>query len=116
MRDSDFISEVVNGIVDESLSDEQVIRWLRSVFENGLDENMTITLTESMRDSGEVLEWPEQWKHLVVDKHSTGGVGDKVSIALAPALSACGLKVPMISGRGLGHTGGTLDKIGRAHV
>ena len=111
MIDSDFISEIVNGIVDESLSDEQVIRWLREVFENGLDEKMTITLTESMRDSGEVLEWPEQWKHLVVDKHSTGGVGDKVSIALAPALSACGLKVPMISGRGLGHTGGTLDKL-----
>ena len=54
MSDSDFISEIVNGIVDESLSDEQVIRWLREVFENGLDEKMTITLTESMRDSGEV--------------------------------------------------------------
>ena len=105
------IADIVNGVVDGSLGDEQVIDWLRSVFENGLDEKSTINLTELMRDSGQVLTWPEEWSHLVVDKHSTGGVGDKVSIALAPALAACGLKVPMISGRGLGHTGGTLDKM-----
>ena len=108
---SDSIAEIVNGVVDGSLGDEQVIDWLRSVFENGLDEKSTIILTELMRDSGQVLTWPEEWSHLVVDKHSTGGVGDKVSIVLAPALAACGLKVPMISGRGLGHTGGTLDKL-----
>ena len=108
---SDSIAEIVNGVVDGSLGDEQVIDWLRSVFENGLDEKSTINLTELMRDSGQVLKWPEEWSHLVVDKHSTGGVGDKVSIVLAPALAACGLKVPMISGRGLGHTGGTLDKL-----
>ena len=105
------IADIVNGVVDGSLGDEQVIDWLRSVFENGLDEKSTITLTKSMRDSGRVLTWPKEWRHLVVDKHSTGGVGDKVSIVLAPALAACGLKVPMISGRGLGHTGGTLDKL-----
>ena len=105
------ITDIVNGVVDGSLGDEQVIDWLRSVFENGLDEKSTITLTKSMRDSGRVLTWPKEWRHLVVDKHSTGGVGDKVSIVLAPALAACGLKVPMISGRGLGHTGGTLDKL-----
>ena len=105
------IADIVNGVVDGSLGDEQVIDWLLSIFENGLDEKSTITLTELMRDSGQVLTWPKEWRHLVVDKHSTGGVGDKVSIVLAPALAACGLKVPMISGRGLGHTGGTLDKL-----
>jgi pyrimidine-nucleoside phosphorylase len=105
------IADIVNGVVDGSLGDDQVIDWLRSVFENGLDEKSTITLTKSMRDSGRVLTWPKEWRHLVVDKHSTGGVGDKVSIVLAPALAAYGLKVPMISGRGLGHTGGTLDKL-----
>ena len=104
-------ADIVNGVVDGSLGDEQVIDWLLSIFENGLDEKSTITLTELMRDSGQVLTWPKEWRHLVVDKHSTGGVGDKVSIVLAPALAACGLKVPMISGRGLGHTGGTLDKL-----
>lgn len=105
------IADIVNGVVDGSLSDELVIDWLRDIFENGLDENSTIFLTKAMRDSGKVLAWPKDWSHLVVDKHSTGGVGDKVSIILAPALAACGLKVPMISGRGLGHTGGTLDKL-----
>ena len=108
---SDSIADIVNGVVDGSLGDDRVIDWLRSVFENGLDEKSTIALTELMRDSGQVLTWPKEWSHLVVDKHSTGGVGDKVSIVLAPALAACGLKVPMISGRGLGHTGGTLDKL-----
>ncbi len=108
---SDSIADIVNGVVDGSLGDDQVIDWLRSVFENGLDEKSTTALTELMRDSGKVLTWPKEWSHLVVDKHSTGGVGDKVSIVLAPALAACGLKVPMISGRGLGHTGGTLDKL-----
>ena len=108
---SDSIADIVNGVVDGSLSDELVIDWLRDIFDNGLDENSTIFLTKAMRDSGKVLAWPKDWSHLVVDKHSTGGVGDKVSIILAPALAACGLKVPMISGRGLGHTGGTLDKL-----
>ena len=108
---SDSIADIVNGVVDGSLSDEQVTRYLKKIFDEGLDEDSTIKLTVSMRDSGRVLSWPKEWSHLVVDKHSTGGVGDKVSIVLAPALAACGLKVPMISGRGLGHTGGTLDKL-----
>jgi pyrimidine-nucleoside phosphorylase len=108
---SDPIGRLVKGAVDGTLADDELIEWLREVFENGLDGDSTIRLTEAMRDSGEVLEWPTEWAHLVVDKHSTGGVGDKVSIPLAPALAACGAKVPMISGRGLGHTGGTLDKL-----
>ncbi len=108
---SDSIADMVNGVVDGSLNDEQVIDFLQKIFDEGLDEDSTIKLTESMRYSGRVLSWPKEWSHLVVDKHSTGGVGDKVSIVLAPALAACGLKVPMISGRGLGHTGGTLDKL-----
>ena len=108
---SKAIHDLVRGVVDGSLSDDEVIHWLRAVFEGGLSEEDTIALTEAMRDSGEVLEWGPEIANLVVDKHSTGGVGDKVSIVLAPALAACGLSVPMISGRGLGHTGGTLDKL-----
>ncbi|MEO2208336.1 MAG: thymidine phosphorylase, partial [Candidatus Poseidoniia archaeon] len=105
------IGRFVEGVTNDSLTDDEVVAWLRGVFEDGLDSAQTVALTEAMRDSGEILEWPADWAHLVVDKHSTGGVGDKVSIPLAPALAACGLKVPMISGRGLGHTGGTLDKL-----
>ncbi|NWU07880.1 TYPH phosphorylase, partial [Cephalopterus ornatus] len=77
----------------------------------GMDAGETLSLTRAMATSGRALAWPPAWHGLVVDKHSTGGVGDKVSLALAPALAACGCKVPMISGRGLGHTGGTLDKL-----
>lgn len=105
------IQQTVDGIVDGSLSDKQVEDWLRIVFENGLSDSQTVELTNAMVHSGTVLDWPNDWAHLVVDKHSTGGVGDKVSLPLAPAVAACGGKVPMISGRGLGHTGGTLDKL-----
>ncbi|XP_060545274.1 thymidine phosphorylase [Pantherophis guttatus] len=81
------------------------IRW------RGMELSETLVLTREIAASGTTLEWPAQWRGLLVDKHSTGGVGDKVSLPLAPALAACGCKVPMISGRGLGHTGGTLDKL-----
>ncbi|GAB0175388.1 thymidine phosphorylase [Grus japonensis] len=77
----------------------------------GMDAAETLALTRAMAASGRALAWPPAWRGLLVDKHSTGGVGDKVSLALAPALAACGCKVPMISGRGLAHTGGTLDKL-----
>jgi len=103
------IDEIIDGVVDGTIPDEEVVSWLKKVFNDGLPTDETVFLTESMRDSGEVLSW--QFPGPYVDKHSTGGVGDKVSIPLAPALAACGLKVPMISGRGLGHTGGTLDKL-----
>jgi len=119
IQDGSVSSENIRDFVKHVVSDDESIRWndseikdvLKSIFNYGLDSQQTASLTDSMRNSGRCLEWPEEWKHLVVDKHSTGGVGDKVSIPLAPALTACGLKVPMISGRGLGHTGGTLDKL-----
>ena len=105
------IQAFVNGVVDGSLSDAEVEQWMRDVFDNGLSVEGTVELTHAMLHSGTVLEWPDEWKHLVVDKHSTGGIGDKVSLVLAPALAACGMKCPMIAGRGLAHTGGTLDKL-----
>ena len=108
---SEAIRDLVQGVVDGSLSDDELTDWLRGVYDEGLAEPEIIVLTEAMRDSGDVLEWSPDISELIVDKHSTGGIGDKVSLVLAPALAACGLRVPMISGRGLGHTGGTLDKL-----
>ena len=108
---SEAIHHLVQGVVDGSRSDDELPDWLRGVYDEGLAEPEIIALTEAMRDSGDVLEWGPDISELIVDKHSTGGVGDKVSLVLAPALAACGLRVPMISGRGLGHTGGTLDKL-----
>ena len=105
------IRAFVDGVVDLSLSDDEIEAWMRDVFENGLSKSETVELTHAMIHTGSVLEWPKEWAHLVVDKHSTGGIGDKVSLPLAPALAACGLKCPMIAGRGLAHTGGTLDKL-----
>ncbi|CAG5119942.1 unnamed protein product, partial [Candidula unifasciata] len=84
---------------------------LMAVYLNDLSENETVTLTREMKNSGSTLNWPADWSGKLVDKHSTGGVGDKVSLILAPVLAAVDLKVPMISGRGLAHTGGTLDKL-----
>lgn len=105
------IQTFVNGVTNGSLSDTEVEQWMRNVFDNGLSVGDTVELTHAMLHSGTILEWPDEWKHLVVDKHSTGGIGDKVSLVLAPALAACGMKCPMIAGRGLAHTGGTLDKL-----
>ncbi len=105
------IQNFVDGVVDGTLSDDDIEGWMRNVFDNGLSTEDTVAFTDAMLHSGVVLQWPQQWSHLVVDKHSTGGIGDKVSLPLAPALAACGLKCPMIAGRGLAHTGGTLDKL-----
>ena len=99
----------VNGLADETISEGQVAAFAMAVLLNGLDVGERVALTLAMRDSGRVLAWDLSGP--VVDKHSTGGVGDNVSLMLAPALAACGAFVPMISGRGLGHTGGTLDKL-----
>lgn len=91
---SEAIRDLVQGVVDGSLSDDELIDWLRGVYDEGLTEPETIALTKAMRDSGDVLEWGSEISGLIVDKHSTGGVGDKVSLVLAPALAACGLSVP----------------------
>jgi thymidine phosphorylase len=102
---------MVRGITDGAASEGQVAAFAMAVFFQGMTLNERITLTEAMRDSGRVLDWPDLGiAHGVADKHSTGGVGDKVSLILGPLAAACGAFVPMISGRGLGHTGGTLDK------
>jgi thymidine phosphorylase len=103
------IEFLVGGITDGGLSDAQVGALAMAFFLKGLDAGERLALTTGMRDSGTVLTW--ELDRPVVDKHSTGGVGDKVSLILAPILAACGAAVPMISGRGLGHTGGTLDKL-----
>src|SRR3954449_3203099 len=81
-----------------------------AIFLNGMSRDEAVALTIAMRDSGDVLDWSDL-PGPVTDKHSTGGIGDTVSLMLAPIVAACGAYVPMISGRGLGHTGGTLDKM-----
>ncbi|XP_048466480.1 thymidine phosphorylase isoform X2 [Rhincodon typus] len=101
----------VKGVTEESIQDSQIGAMLMAIRLQGMTQEETVNLTQEMKAFGATLQWPKEWSGLVVDKHSTGGVGDKVSLILAPALAACGCKVPMISGRGLGHTGGTLDKL-----
>ena len=105
------INEFVKGLTDGSFSDPQIAAMSMAIFSNGMIPEETVYLTEAMTNSGDTINWSDTVdSELVCDKHSTGGVGDKTSIVLAPILAACGLYVPMISGRGLGHTGGTLDK------
>jgi thymidine phosphorylase len=100
---------LVDGITDGTITDGQAAAFAMAVFFRDLEPRERVTLTQAMTSSGAVLDW--DLPGAVVDKHSTGGVGDKVSLILAPLLAACGAYVPMISGRGLGHTGGTLDKL-----
>ncbi|HMO48188.1 MAG TPA: thymidine phosphorylase [Rubrivivax sp.] len=105
------IQAFVAGLVDGAWSEGQVAALAMAMFLKGLGAEETVALTQAMTRSGQVLDWSaEGFGAPVLDKHSTGGVGDKVSLLLAPILAACGAVVPMISGRGLGHTGGTLDK------
>jgi pyrimidine-nucleoside phosphorylase len=102
------IKWVVNGLMDKSVPDYQMSAWLMAVFLNGMTTSETAHLTDAMLYSGKTLKFDDQ---AVVDKHSTGGIGDKTSFILAPIAASCGVKVPMIAGRGLGFTGGTVDKI-----
>ena len=104
------IAEVVEGFTRGAIPDYQMASFLMAVFFRGLNPRETKALTLAMRDSGTKLKFPKDPRPLV-DKHSTGGVGDKVSLPLAPLLACLGFRVPMISGRGLGITGGTLDKL-----
>lgn len=105
------IEQFVKGITDNSFSEGQTAALAMAIYLNGMVTEETVALTRAMRDSGAVLNWAGKLNGPVVDKHSTGGVGDKVSLMLAPMIAACGAYVPMIAGRGLGHTGGTVDKL-----
>ena len=105
----DALAWFARGLADGTVSDAQAGAFAMGVCLRGLGEAGRVALTRAMRDSGDVLSWALDAP--VLDKHSTGGVGDCTSLILAPALAACGVHVPMISGRGLGHTGGTLDKL-----
>jgi pyrimidine-nucleoside phosphorylase len=104
------IQDLVREFTAGTIPDYQMAALLMAVYFRGLDADETRALTLAMRDSGEILKYPRDRRPLV-DKHSTGGIGDKVSLPLAPLLACLGFRVPMISGRGLGITGGTLDKL-----
>ncbi len=107
---SDEIRFLIAGFVKGEIPDYQMAAWLMAVFFKGMDEEETFHLTDAMRRSGDLIELPGI-EGFTIDKHSTGGVGDKTSLVLGPVLAALGLKVAKLSGRGLGHTGGTIDKL-----
>ncbi|MGO4573119.1 thymidine phosphorylase [Microvirga sp. 2TAF3] len=107
--EAEHIHSFIEGMTSGRVSEGQAASFAMAVFFRGLSVQERVALTRAMTQSGEVLKWDLPGP--VLDKHSTGGVGDTVSLALAPAVAACGGYVPMISGRGLGHTGGTLDKL-----
>ena len=106
----EVIGELIKAYSSDSIPDYQMAAFLMAVNIRGMSTDETRALTLAMRDSGSVFQFPED-ERPIVDKHSTGGVGDKVSLVLAPLLACLGYRVPMISGRGLGITGGTLDKL-----
>jgi pyrimidine-nucleoside phosphorylase len=106
----DELADFLAGVVRGEVPDYQTAAFLMAVYFRGMEAEETAELTRQMLLSGVQLKWPDDGRP-VVDKHSSGGVGDKVSLLLAPMLACCGLRVPMISGRGLGATGGTLDKL-----
>lgn len=104
------IEKIVNGFTNNKIPDYQMSAWLMAVYLNGMTNNETAYYTQSLTNSGKKIKF-ENLTNPIIDKHSTGGVGDKVSLILGPILAACNCYVPMIVGRGLGHTGGTLDKL-----
>ncbi len=104
------IKYLINGYTNGEIPDYQMSAWLMAVCLNGITEEETVTLTKVMRDSGEVLDL-SCIGGFTADKHSTGGVGDKTSLIIGPVVASCGVYMPKMSGRGLGHTGGTIDKL-----
>ncbi len=104
------INFLIDSLMDETAPDYQISAWLMAVYFKGLTEEETAYLTEAMIKSGEVIDFGDLTDS-IVDKHSTGGVGDKVTITLIPLLAAAGVPVAKLSGKGLGHTGGTIDKL-----
>lgn len=106
----ELLAEYVQGVTSGQTTDAQIAAFCMAVMWQGLNPVETAHLTQNMAKSGQVLQW-DKLNGPVTDKHSTGGVGDKISLMLAPIMAACGAYVPMIAGRGLGHTGGTIDKL-----
>jgi pyrimidine-nucleoside phosphorylase len=104
------IQFIVDGYTSGVISDDEMTTWLIAVFQNGMSHEETLEYTKVMLNSGITLDY-SHLNGLVLDKHSTGGVGDKVSLVLGPLMAACGCYVPMLAGRGLAHTGGTIDKL-----
>ena len=103
------LDKFIEGVAQRSISVTLIEEWLKCVHTHGISVEETTALTAGMMNSGAVLSWIGDAN--ICDKHSTGGVGDKMSLILAPALAACGVRIPMLAGRGLGHTGGTIDKL-----
>ena len=104
------IDWVIDAYTKGVVADEQMSALLMAILLNGMNSREISRWTDAMINSGERMEW-SMLDSKTVDKHSTGGVGDKITLPLAPLVAACGVAVPQLSGRGLGHTGGTLDKL-----
>ena len=109
VMDAELLESFIESVASRNVEISLVEQWLKAVHKHGISVSETTQLTKGMMLSGSIIQWEDNSP--VVDKHSTGGVGDKMSLMLAPILAACGLKVPMLAGRGLGHTGGTIDKL-----